>query len=283
MSIATYRARSMAIPVTYLFVPANRTERLGKALEAGADAVILDLEDAISPDDKDAARGRVLEALASRPDALARVVIRINDESTPWFEADLELLRRSSVPVAMLPKAESAGQVNRVRNAMIRDGVVVPLIETARGVDDVGRIAAAAGVHRLAFGTLDYAVDVGMHGDERGLIYPGSRIVIASRCAGILAPIAGVTTALDDEDRLRADVAFARSLGFNAKLCIHPRQVGVVRDAMLPTVAEIDWARRVLAAAEAARGGVVQVDGKMVDRPVLRAAKWILDRSSRST
>jgi citrate lyase subunit beta/citryl-CoA lyase len=144
----------------------------------------------------------------------------------------------------------------------------------------VESIAAVPAVQRLAFGTLDYAVDLDLSGDERGLTYPACRVAIASRAAGLLAPIAGVTTDIDDEATLLADLAFARACGFGAKLCIHPRQVAALHRALAPRPEEIAWAQRVLTAANAARGAV-QVDGQMVDRPILLKAKNILDRAPR--
>ena len=267
----------MRLPITYLFVPGNRAERFDKALASGADAVILDLEDAVSPREKEDARANVLAWVQSRPEVLERVVVRVNDATTPWFDVDLAMLEHAGIRCAMLPKAEAAEQIDAVRAALPAGGLILPLIETARGVDAVDALAAAQGVQRLAFGTLDYGVDLDLSGDERGLIYPASRITLASRCAGLATPVAGVTPTIDDDERLLADLAFARALGFGAKLCIHPRQVAVVRKALLPTAAEVDWARRVLAAAEGA-DGAVQVDGRMVDRPVLLKAQAILDR-----
>jgi citrate lyase subunit beta/citryl-CoA lyase len=267
----------MRLPITYLFVPGNRADRFDKAQASGADAVILDLEDAVSPRDKDEARADVLEWVQSRRELAGRIVVRINDGTTPWFDADLALLGRAGVRCAMLPKAESAAQIDAVRAALPADGLVLPLIETARGVANLDAIAGANGVQRLAFGTLDYGVDLDLSGDERGLVCPSARIALASRCAGLAPPVAGVTPAIDDDERLLADLAFARAFGFGAKLCIHPKQVAVIRKAMLPTAAEVDWARRVLAAAEGAHGAV-QVDGRMVDRPVLLKARAILDR-----
>jgi citrate lyase subunit beta/citryl-CoA lyase len=134
-------------------------------------------------------------------------------------------------------------------------------------------------VQRLAFGTLDYAVDLDLGGDEAPLETPSAQIAIASRAAGIGSPVAGVTPAIDDEPRLLADLAFARRYGFGAKLCIHPKQIAPIHRAFMPTDAEVDWARRVIAAA-AASEGAVQVDGKMVDRPVLLKANAILARQS---
>jgi citrate lyase subunit beta/citryl-CoA lyase len=268
----------MKLPVTYLFVPGNRPERFDKALASGADAVIFDLEDAVSPHDKELARANVREWMERHRDAAPRVVVRINDDATPWFDADLDMLRQVDTRFAMLPKAEGPEQIDLVRAGLSSQGLVLPLIETARGVHNVDAVATTPGVQRLTFGTLDYAVDLELSGDERGLIYPASRIVLASRCAGLAAPVAGVTPAIDDEKLLLADLAFGRAMGFGAKLCIHPRQVAVIRNALVPTAAEVDWAQRVLAASEGA-DGAVEVDGRMVDRPVVLKAKAILDRA----
>jgi citrate lyase subunit beta / citryl-CoA lyase len=268
----------MKLPITYLFVPGNRAERFDKALAAGADAIVIDLEDAVSPRDKDAARANAGLWVKAHENAADRFVVRINDGTTPWFAADLAMLRQAGVRRAMLPKAETPAQVAAVRAALPPEGQVLPLIETARGLENIDALAGTPGVARLVFGTLDYAVDLNLSGDDRGLIYPCSRIALASRCAGIASPVAGVTPAIDDEVRLLSDLAFARTFGFGAKLCIHPRQVAVIHKALQPTVTEIDWARRVVAAAEGGEG-VVQVDGKMVDRPVVLKARAILDRA----
>ncbi len=241
-------------PFSYLFVPGDRPERFDKALSSGADAIVIDLEDAVAANDKALAREHISAWLADRTDIGERVLVRINDAGTPWFDADL----------AALPSG----------------GFVVPMIESARGVLAVESIAAVSAVQRLAFGTLDYAVDLDLSGDERGLIYPSCRIAIASRAAGLLSPIAGVTTDIDDEAKLLADLAFARACGFGAKLCIHPRQVVALHRALSPRPEEIAWAQRVLTAANGAPGAV-QVDGQMVDRPVLLKAKSILERAPR--
>jgi len=270
----------MALPLTYLFVPGIRPERFDKALASGADAVILDLEDAVSPGDKDNARHEIALWMTTRTPAPDRVVVRINDSTTRWFAADLELISQSGIRLAMLPKAESPAQVDAVRAALPPDGHILPLIETARGVGNADAIAQAGGVQRLAFGTLDYAVDLDLSGDERGLIYPSACIASASRCADLAPPIAGVTASVDSEAGLLADLAFARAFGFAAKMCIHPKQVATIRDALRPTAAELEWARRVLAAAAAGQGAI-QIDGKMVDRPVLLKAQTILERTSR--
>jgi citrate lyase subunit beta/citryl-CoA lyase len=270
----------MMPPVSYLFVPGNRPDRFDKARASGADAVVIDLEDAVVAEDKPAARAHIAAWMESSMTAGTRagdVLVRINDASTPWFDDDLAFVRDAGVHGIMLPKAEHANQIDRVREAIASDALVIPMIESARGLIEVESIAAAS-VQRLAFGTLDYAVDLGLSGDERGLAYPACRIAIASRAAGLMSPIAGVTTDLADESALLADIAFARACGFGAKLCIHPRQVATLHAAMAPRPDEIAWAKRVIAAADGA-GGAVQVDGKMVDRPVVLEAQAILARA----
>jgi citrate lyase subunit beta/citryl-CoA lyase len=265
------------LPRTYLFVPANRPDRYARALAAGADAVIIDLEDAVAPADKAGARQALGDWCAAHPDLAAGVIVRINDEATAWFEPDLALLKAAGIGAVMLPKAELASQIERARAMLSPGSAIIPIIESARGLIDVDAIAAAAGVQRLAFGTLDYGVDLDLSGDERGLLYPACRIALASRVAGLAAPIAGVTANLADDAALLADLAFARACGYGAKLCIHPKQVALIRQALAPDASEVEWARRVIAAAGAGRGAV-QVDGRMVDRPVLLKAQAILDR-----
>lgn len=272
----------MQMPVTYLFVPGNRPERFDKALAAGAGAVVLDLEDAVAPADKARARDAIAEWIAHHAEQAQRIVVRINDAQSSWFADDLALLRSAGIRQVMLPKTEWQAQIDQVRGAMAPPARVLPLIETARGVRNVDEIAAADGVLRLVFGTLDYAVDLELAGDDAGLIYPASRIAIASRCAELASPVAGVTPSIDDEARIRTDLAFARALGFGAKLCIHPKQVAVIHAALLPTPEERAWAERVLAVA-ANSDGAVQLDGKMIDRPVVLRAEAILARCAAGT
>lgn len=269
----------MAEPVTYLFVPGDRPDRFAKALASGADAVILDLEDAVDPDGKDAARQAIAGWFATLSAAdRVRVLVRINDATTSWFAADLAFALATGVSGLMLPKAEDTAGIAQAAAALPPGGTLIPLIETARGLRAVDGIAAAPGVRRLAFGNLDFAVDLGLSGDERGLTPPALALALASRLAGRPPPVAGVTPDIDDEDALAHDLAWARAVGFGAKLCIHPRQIAGTRRGFAPTDAERDWARRVLAAAE--RGlGALRVDGRMVDRPVILKAQSILART----
>lgn len=252
-----------------LFIPGSRPDRFDKAAQAGADAIILDLEDAVAPQDKDSARLAVLDWLS----AGQKAIVRINGVGTPWHARDLALAKIPGVTAIMLPKAESAKDIAGIVRAGAKQ--VLPLIESAAGIVSILKIATAPGVARLAFGSIDFQVDLGMrdaHEDE--LLFFRSQLVLASRIAGIASPIDGVTTAIDDAERLRVDVARARRLGFGGKLCIHPRQIEAVHLGFTPDLQAISWAQRVIAAAGS--GNVVAVDGKMVDKPVLLRAEAIL-------
>ena len=267
-------------PRTYLFVPGTRPERFGKALASGADCVVLDLEDAVAAEDKERARNAIAEWFASA--ALAersRTVVRINDAAASWFDDDLRVLQACGCTQVLLPKAERAPQIAAVADAI--PGVqVLALIESALGVANVEDVATASGVTRLVFGTLDFALDldIDIADDPAGLAYAAGRIAIASRAAGLPAPVAGVTPALDDAHRLLADLALSRRQGFGAKLCIHPSQVAPIHAALRPSAEALDWARRVLVA-DAASPGAARLDGRMVDRPVVLQAQRTLSRA----
>ncbi len=288
------------LPTTYLFVPGNRPERFAKALASGADRIIIDLEDAVAPADKATARAAIAEWMtgaASTPDSRSRVLIRINDAATPWHADDLALARSVQALCVMLPKCEAASQVAHVLAHLAACATVLALVETARGLLALHEIAAAPGVVRLAFGSLDYMVDldipslqiegaVGGAGAGGGvsniaLDFAAAQIAIASRAAGLPSPVAGVTPELDAA-RVTADMAHARALGFGAKMCIHPAQVAAVRAALRPSALEFAWAQRVLQAWDASGGGAIQVDGKMVDRPVVLKAQRIVANAAAS-
>jgi citrate lyase subunit beta/citryl-CoA lyase len=265
---------------SYLFVPGDRPERFDKALATAADAVVVDLEDAVAPPAKGAARDAVAALLATGRE-VERIVVRINDEATPWFEADLALLRDSGARCVMLPKAERVDTIARLRSAC--SGIaVLPLIESARGVLAAQALAAADGVQRLVFGTIDYALDMDLQGllaGTLGLDAAAAHLALASRAAALAPPVAGVTVAIDDEAQLRADMERARAHGFGAKLCIHPKQIAPLHALLAPAADELAWARRVLAASEAAGGAAVQLDGRMIDKPVIERARRIAQRA----
>jgi citrate lyase subunit beta/citryl-CoA lyase len=272
------RATQLNLPLTYLFVPGNRADRFDKAVASQAGAVIVDLEDAVAPDDKATARASFASWYGTCGAAADRILLRINDDSTQWHDEDTALVAETGVRGVVLPKAESASQIDRIASALGASGFVIPLVETAKGVVHVNSLANAARVQRIAFGTIDYALDLDLSGDERGFVYPACGIALASRAAAIAPPIAGVTPEIGDEARLLADLDFARACGFGAKLCIHPKQVESIHAAMRPSESDIAWAKRVAAAAESSPGAV-QIDGRMVDRPVIAKALRLLARA----
>ncbi len=269
-------ATTPAAPISYLFVPATRPERFDKALAAGADRVIIDLEDAVAPADKDLAR----DALANWLAAGQPVAVRINSSDTEWFARDLALCGQANVAEVILPKAAEVADVKRVVQAGAKS--VMLLIESAQGIAHLNALAACEKVTRLIFGTIDFCVDMGIENDDRELDYFRSQLVLASKLAGLDAPVDGVTTAIDDAAVLSADILRGKRFGFGAKLCIHPKQVAPVNATYLPQADEIAWARRVMDAAGAADGAAVQVDGKMVDKPVLIRAQRILSVAQRA-
>jgi len=263
---------------SFLFVPGHRPERFAKALASGADAVIIDLEDAVPLDAKDAARTSLLSAWSAfDAGQRARLLVRVNPAGTPWHEADLAVLGDlPGLGAVMLPKAENAQQVE---HAFMVSGVsVLPLIESAEGVGQMDGIARAQGVLRLGLGHIDLQADLRIIcGPDEAEIAPiRLSMVVASRRAHLPAPVDGVTTATTDADVLARDAQRSRRFGFGAKLCIHPAQVAGVHQALAPTEAECVWAERVLAAEVQAQGGAFSVDGKMVDPPVLLLARQIL-------
>lgn len=270
-----------AWPRSYLFVPGDRPERFAKALASGADAVVLDLEDAVAPAAKAGARAEVAQALTSLPtEHRARCVVRLNDPATPWFEEDLAAMRAAGAPALMWPKAEDPALLARCQAAWPAPALL-PLIESAAGVQAAPALARLPGVQRLVFGTLDYALDMGLAGPlaaSLGLDAAAARIALASRLAGLAPPVAGVTAVLDDPAALREDLQRAMAHGYQAKLCIHPRQVAAVHALLAPSPAELDWARRVLAALDGPAGtaGALQVDGRMVDKPLIERARRLL-------
>jgi len=259
------------MPRSYLFVPGNRPERFDKACAAGADAVIVDLEDAVPFADKAAAR----EAVAAWLSPAKPVLVRVNGADTDWFTDDLALCRVPGVAGVVLPKAEQAGDIARLRAAGAT--AVLPLIESATGIDHLRVIVSARGVQRLMFGSIDFQLDLGIPGEREELLFFRSQLVLASRLAGLAAPVDGVSTALDDADRLADDARHARQMGFGAKLCIHPKQVQAVNRCFTPGAHELAWAGRVLEAAALANGAAVALDGKMIDRPVILRAQAIVD------
>jgi citrate lyase subunit beta/citryl-CoA lyase len=260
----------LASLVAPLFVPADRPDRFAKAAASGADAVILDLEDAVAPAAKEAARNNLSQAAnLARP-----LIVRVNARATPWHEADVLAVRRLGGAALMLPKTESAEDIGAVSALLGGATPVVALIESACGIAQARAIAGAAA--RLAFGSIDYCADLGCAHTDQALLSARCEIAFASRLAGLPQPIAGVTKEIGAPEILRRETAHARELGFGGKLCIHPSQIAVVIEGFAPSEEEIGWASRILAVAG---DGAASVDGIMVDAPVRLMAERLLARA----
>jgi (S)-citramalyl-CoA lyase len=265
-----------------LFVPASRAERIPKALAAGADAVIVDLEDAVEHLAKASARESLCDFLGTNP--RARLWVRINDASTPWHDDDLKACRgKPGVAGILLPKAESLAQVRHVVQAGLS---VIPILETAQGILNAGEVAATPGVARLAFGSLDYGLDMGLTPDTPGaetvLDQARVQVLLHSRAAGLAPALDGVFPGVQDQAGLAQAAGRAQQMGFGGMLCIHPAQVAVIHAAFVPAQEELEWARRVVAAHRDTAAGTFMLDGKMVDAPVIARARLVLAQAGES-
>lgn len=265
-------ADNLSLP---LFVPADRPERFIKAINAGPDAVFIDLEDAVAPENKVTARNDLIARLTELRSEVP-LAIRINAVGTPWHEDDLALTARLAIAAVVLPKSEKAEDVMRVAE---RSGhTVIGLIESAAGLANVREIAAVSA--RLAFGSIDYAADLMMAHTRQSLLTARSEIVLASRLADLPLPIDGVTTSIHDEAALLADCAHAAELGFGGKLLIHPMQIAIARHGFMPSQEEYAWAQRILQAVSNG-AAALRIDGHMVDAPVIMRAQQIALRAGK--
>lgn len=259
-----------------LFCPADRPERFDKAMER-ADAVILDLEDAVAPDAKRRARGNLIDADLD-PD---RVIVRVNPVGSDDFADDLAALTQTDFRTVMVAKAESAKRLARAFDPRFS---LIALCETARGIHAAERLAATDGVIALMWGAEDLVASLGGTSSR----FPGgayrdvarharSRVLLAAAARG-RAAVDAVYVDIDDVEGLQAEASDAAASGFQAKACIHPAQVASVRAAYRPSDEETEWAEAVLTAAETERG-VFRFRGSMVDEPVLRHARSVRSRA----
>jgi citrate lyase subunit beta/citryl-CoA lyase len=272
---------TLAFCTNFLFVPGTRPDRFLKALNSGAGGVIIDLEDAVGVDDKEKARGLVRQAWTDFSDPQKKqLVIRINAPGTQFYGADLALAQEINAPCLLIPKSESRDQINGAAQ-ILPTTAIIPMIETALGLDCLKEIANAQQVLRLALGNLDLQADLGMVCDEQEseLLTARFQLVFQSRVAEIAPPIDGVTPSTTDENRISADAVRAKRMGFGGKLCIHPNQISLVRKAFEPSAAEIEWAQRVVQADQDSHGGAVKLDGRMIDRPVVLLAQRTLSKA----
>jgi citrate lyase subunit beta/citryl-CoA lyase len=263
---------------SWLFAPGHSERILARVFDAGADEALLDLEDAVPPHLKARARALVAEALASHP-----AWVRVNRPRTDLCAADVAAVGGLARGLR-LPKVESPEDVAWVRERL--DGRDVPLtaaIESAPGVLAAREIAAAPGVASLAFGNVDFGLELHVDpADDLATLHARSHLVLASRAAGIEPPSDGVWVRFRDLDGLRAEAVRARRLGFFGKSAIHPGQVAVINEVFTPAPEELRWARRVLAAFEASGGAATRLDdGEMIDVPVAERARWLLAQAER--
>ncbi|MYW91688.1 CoA ester lyase [Amycolatopsis rubida] len=260
---------------TLLSVPGHRPDRFGKAAVSGADAVMLDLEDAVGPELKPVARANVDRWLGEGGAGL----VRINDSSTPWYDEDVAMLAGHRAPV-LLPKASDGEQVVRLLERLAPGTDVMVLLETGSGILDARAICSVPGVARAMFGNVDLAAAMGIDHADRGALAPArSQVVLASMAARLAPPMDGLTTAVHDEQELQRDVDHAAALGFTGKLCIHPCQVPAVNASYAPSASDLRWARDVVASA--GNGSVTVVDGQLVAKPVVDKARRILAGQAR--
>jgi citrate lyase subunit beta/citryl-CoA lyase len=289
----------MPLNRTFLFAPGNHPRRVEKALGLDADGVILDLEDAVAVSDKAAARKPVAEAL--RRPRRPRGYVRVNAPATPFCYRDLVETLHEKVDGVFLPKVESAADLHAVdwlmaaleRERGMEEGSIdlVPMIETAAGVARVDRILQARSlrpyksawrVKRVAFGAADFSLEAGLVPsiDEPELASARDRVVLASRAAGVEAPLDSPWFHLKDVEGFRRALERSRRGGFQGRLCVHPDQVPLANAAFTPGAEEVARAERIVAAfaeAEAKGAAAVQVDGQMVDYPIVYRARALLE------
>lgn len=279
---------------TALFVPANRPDRVDKALDSGADMVIIDLEDAVPQDQKQGARESARAELLEHKGE--RIAVRVNSLGSGFCNGDLEQVVVEGLSCIMLPKVEDPGHIREIARRLLRverekgieagSVLVMPLIESALGVEKVFNIVSQKTdpprFLTAAFGAADYVLDLGIEMTPQGseLAYPRARIPIACRAAGLVPPLdSPFMLDIKDPDAVAADAERAKALGFQGKLCIHPVQVAPCNAVFSPTPEEIDHARRVIEAFEEAesRGvGVIQLEGRFIDPPVVDRARRTL-------
>jgi citrate lyase subunit beta/citryl-CoA lyase len=268
-----------------LFSPGDQPDLMRKAPGAGADTVVFDLEDAVTPARKPDARTDVASVLTDAAfDPSCEVCVRVNaDVSTAAADLDVVLDGEPRLDSVMLPKAASATDVRQLVELLSERGADLPVIalcESARGVLHAEEIAATPAVDALAFGAEDLSADVGATRTEGGeeVSYARQHVVLAAAAADVDA-IDTVFTDIEDTDRLAAETDFAVQLGYDGKMAIHPAQVDVINEAFTPDPEAVEWAERVLEAKEAADGrGVFRVDDEMIDAPLLARAERVMER-----
>ena len=261
----------------YLFVPGHRFDRFEKAHSTSTNFMVIDLEDAVAPQDKTLSRENVLEWLTMSKNHAIKTIVRINGIETEFFKQDAQALSHFEMAAIMVPKVESTQVLEALDNCIENKHIpFIPIIESAQGLLNLQAIANGPRVDRLAFGSVDFQLDTGIPSEGQALLFARSSIVIASAAAKLQSPIDGVTLEIGDTQALKKDIEYAKSLGFGAKLCIHPCQVEETLSGFSPNEKEVAWAREVCLASDQAQGSAVRLNGKLIDLPVVLRAKRIL-------
>ncbi len=265
-----------------LFAPAVRPDLLRKMPRTGADAIVIDLEDATPPDAKDIGRVEMRSAVADLVGQLP-ILVRVNDDTTPWHDDDLDSLPTEGLAGIVVPKIETIAGLDSLAARLNDRGLDMPVIggvETALGVADARPLLAHDVVSAAYFGAEDFIADLGgvrtASNDE--VAYARAQVALAGRLADVTV-IDQIVADFTDDDRCRRECLQARAMGYGGKLCIHPSQVAIANEAFLPSSEEIDRARRLLEAYDDAKAqGVASVafEGQMVDEPVARQARRVL-------
>lgn len=262
-----------------LFVPGSRPDRIAKALASGADAVCIDLEDAVAPQDKAGAREAVMRALSERRDATPRLGFRINPMRTPEGLADLAAYSasRAVADFVMIPKVSHPVELEIAAGALESHERphLWPVVESAAGLLCAGEIAAAECVQGILFGGADFAAYLGITLDWEPLFHARATLAVAAAAGGVQLLDVPYLDVNDDEG-LAASTARVKALGFTGRACIHPKQVDGINAVFTPGEAEIAQARRVLAAFAESRGAAALLDGKLIELPLKRAAERTL-------
>ena len=262
---------------TWLFVPATRIDRVVKAFASGANAVIVDLEDAVADVDKVQARTSIKSYYDSED--YQPIWIRINQAHSNDFVEDLELCQQMpNLAGLILPKAEQAADIEKLHHAT---GLpIIALIETALGLYQIDRLVKASGLLAFSYGFLDLCNDLQVQvGTASADIIANQiryQLLLTSKVHNLLAPIDTVYTDFHDDKGLRQRVQLWSQMGLSGMLCIHPKQVAVVQKSLQPTDAEIDFAKRVLEEYERSGQAVFKIDGNMVDAPVIERCRQLL-------
>lgn len=272
-----------------MFTPGTQKEKMLKSVTGKADALIWDLEDAVHIDDKPYAQtviSAALDELAEKPEKPEKpIFLRVNQYNTTWYSDDVKLAKHANIAGVMLPKAENAQQVAETWKLMGESGEIIVLIETAVGLKNLEEIFENPNVTGVAFGAIDFAVDLDLTLTETGLeaLYARSRIVTYAKAAGISGIYDTVFPDVHNADSLKKRATLTRAIGFNGQLAIHPLQISTIHEVYSPSQSAIEWATKVLHHAENENkgAGVFMLDGKMIDRPVIEKAKQIYNSAQR--